>query len=140
MPKRERSGAVISPARVVAPIERETVELKRMDARARPLTDHQIDPIILHGGIENLFDGGHQTMNLVEEENFARVERSENGGEVALALEERAGTGLDGDAEFVGDDLRERGLAQARRAVEQDVIERFAAAARGLDGDLRCFP
>ena len=115
--------------------QREMVQVEGMNARARSLSDHQIDPIVFHRRIENLLDGGQQAMDLIEEENLARFERSENGGEVALALEERAGTGLDGDAELVGDDLRERGFAQAGRAVEQDVIERIAAAARGLDGD-----
>jgi len=49
-------------------------------------------------------------MNFVEEENFAQFERSENGGEIAFAFEERAGAGLDGNVEFVGNDLRERGF------------------------------
>ena len=35
----------------------------------------------------------------------------------------------------MGDDAREGGLAQARRAAEQDVIQRFIALARGLDVD-----
>ena len=78
-------------------------------------------------------------MNLIEKENFACFERREDGRQVALALEQRAGTGLDVDAQLVGDDLRQRSLAQSRRAVEQHVIERFAAAARGLDGDLDVF-
>ena len=43
------------------------------------------------------------------------------------------------DAHFVGENLRERGLAEAGRAVEQYVIERVAAAARGFDGDLEIF-
>ena len=43
------------------------------------------------------------------------------------------------DAQFAGDDLRKRRLAKARRAVEQNVIERLAAAARRLNGDLDVF-
>jgi hypothetical protein len=39
--------------------------------------------------------------------------------------------------EFVGDDVGERRLAQAGRAVEQHVIERLAARLGGLDGDSR---
>ena len=75
-------------------------------------------------------------MNFIEEKNFALLERSEDRGQVALALEQRAGTGFNHDAQFAGDDLRERRLAQARRAIQQHVVERFAAAARRLDGDL----
>ena len=39
-------------------------------------------------------------------------------------------------SEFVGDDVGERRLAEAGRAVEQDVIECFAAGLGGLDGDV----
>ena len=37
------------------------------------------------------------------------------------------------------DDVREGGLAQAWRAVQQDVIQGFAAIAGGLDEDLELF-
>ena len=39
-----------------------------------------------------------------------------------------------------GDDLGERGLAEAGRAEEQDVVERLAAALRRLDEDAQVFP
>ena len=42
---------------------------------------------------------------------------------------------VNGDAQFLGDDGGERGLAQAGRAVEQHVVHRLAAHAGGLDGD-----
>ena len=45
------------------------------------------------------------------------------------------GAGFDGDVEFVGDDLGERGFAESRRAVEKNVIEGFAAIASGFEGD-----
>src|SRR5260221_14553730 len=78
-------------------------------------------------------------MDFVEKEDFLGFERSEDGGEVAFALEKRASTGLDGDGKLIGDNLREGGLAEARRAVKQNVIEGFAAGAGGLDGDLDVF-
>jgi hypothetical protein len=40
------------------------------------------------------------------------------------------------DAELVGDHVRERGLAEPRRAGEQEVIERLAALARRPHADL----
>ena len=75
--------------------QREVVQLKRMDARARPLPDDQIDAVILHRGIEDFFDRGLQAMNLVEKKNFLRFERSQNRGQIAFAFEQRARTGLD---------------------------------------------
>ena len=39
-------------------------------------------------------------------------------------------------AHFVGDDVRQRGFAQARRAEDQRVVQRLAATARRLDEQL----
>src|SRR6266481_8180721 len=72
-------------------------------------------------------------MNLVEEEDFLFLQRSEDGGEVAFAFKERPGAGLDDDAKLIGDDLRESGFPEAGRPIEQHVVEGFAAAARGFD-------
>src|SRR2546430_9636293 len=64
---------------------------------------------------------------------YTTLFRSEEGGDVALALERGAG-GLDeGDGELRGHDLRERGLAEPGRAGEQDVVERLPAPSRRLD-------
>src|SRR5208283_3166400 len=70
-----------------------------------------------------------------EKEDFLFFEGGENGRKVAFAFEQRAGAGLDGNIEFVGDNLGQRGFAEARRTVEENVIEGFAAGTRGLDGD-----
>ena len=43
------------------------------------------------------------------------------------------GGGLDRHLQLGGDHVREAGLAHAGRPEEQHVVERFAAAARGLD-------
>ena len=47
------------------------------------------------------------------------------------------GGGAEIDAELARDDLRQRRLAEAGRADEQHVVERFLARARGLDEDLK---
>jgi len=44
--------------------------------------------------------------------------------------------GADRDAHLVGNDVGERGLAEAGRAVQQDVIERLAPLLRGGDRHL----
>ena len=46
---------------------------------------------------------------------------------------------LDRRTHFVRQNLRERGFAEPRRTVEQHVVERFAASARRLHGDLQIF-
>jgi len=101
-----------------------------MDARARPLADDQVHPKIFHCRIEDFFDRGLQTVNLVEKENLLFFQCGKDGRQVAFALEQRTRACLDGDVELIGDDLRERGFPQARWAIEQDVIERLITAAR----------
>src|SRR5262249_36096412 len=119
--------------------KREMVEMEGMDARARPLADDKGDAKIFHGGVKDFFDRGLKAMDLGQEENFAKFERSENGSEVAFAFEKRTGAGLDGDVQFIGDDLCERGFAETRRAVEQHVIEGFAAIASSFKCDRDVF-
>src|SRR5215469_1189443 len=105
---------------------------ERMNARARPLANDQVDAKIFHRRIKNFFYGRLQTVDFVEKENLLLFQCREDGGEVALAFEQRSGAGFDRNVELVSDDLRERGFAQARRAIKQHVIERLTAAARGV--------
>ena len=110
-----------------------------MNAGAGALADDEIDAKILHGGIEDFFDGWLEAVNFIQKENFLAFERSEDSGEVAFAFEQRTGAGFDRNVEFIGDDLGESGFSEAGRAVKQNVIESFAAAARGFDGDRDVF-
>ena len=74
-------------------------------------------------------------MDLVDEEHRAGLERGQERRDVALALERGPGRLHERDAELGRDDLRQRRLAEAGRAGEQDVIERLPAAGGGLDRD-----
>ena len=58
-------------------------------------------------------------------------------GQIARLLDHRPGGRADRHAHLVADDVRERRLAEAGRAVEQHVIERLAAAARRRDRHLQ---
>ena len=57
-------------------------------------------------------------------------------GEVAGLGDDRAGGRAEVDAKLARDDLRQRRLAEARRADEQHMVERVAARLGGLDEDL----
>ena len=113
--------------------QREGRQLERDDARAGARADRDRELAVLHRGIERLLDRARQPVDLVDEEHRARLQRGQEGGDVGLALERRAG-GLDEvDLELGGHDLGERGLAEPGRAGEQHVVERLAAGAGGLD-------
>ena len=72
-------------------------------------------------------------MDLVDEQDVALVERGQDRGEVAGALDGRAGRVPDVDPELARDDRRERRLAEAGRAVEEDVVGRLSPALGGLE-------
>ena len=57
-------------------------------------------------------------------------------GEVLRLLEHRARGLAQVDAQFGRDDVAQRGLAQARRAEQQHVVERLGALAGGADEDV----
>ena len=67
------------------------------------------------------------------------IESAKTRGEVAGLGDHGARGGAETDAEFARHDLRQRGLAEARRADEQHMIERVAARFGGLDEDAEIF-
>ena len=72
-------------------------------------------------------------MNLVDEQHVAFFEVCQQRGEIAGLGDHRARGGAEIDPELARHDLRERGLAQARRTDEQHMIERLAPCPRRLD-------
>ena len=114
--------------------ERRQVDLDR--ARARALADHDVELEVLERRVEDFLDHRAQAVDLVDEQDVVRLQVGEQRREVARPLEHRPRGLLEADAELVRDDVRERGLAEARRAEDQHVIERLAAVARGRDEDL----
>ena len=115
--------------------QRKRRQLQLDRARGRALADHDVQLVILHRRIKDFLDDRAQTVDLVHEQHIARLQIGQDRGQVARPLEHRARSLAQADAEFVRDDVRERRLAEARRAEDQYVIERLAAAARRLDED-----
>jgi hypothetical protein len=60
------------------------------DLRAGALAHGDRQLPVLHGGIEDLLDRARQAVDLVDEEDRARLQRGEERRHVALALERRA--------------------------------------------------
>ena len=75
-------------------------------------------------------------MDLVDEQDVARLERGQDRGHVPLALQRRPRDAADADSEFLADDVGEARLAETRRADEQHVIQRFRPRTRCLERDI----
>jgi hypothetical protein len=87
-------------------------------ARRRTLADDEVEAEVLHRRVERFLDGGLKAVDLVDEQHVARLQIGQDRGEVAGAHQQRAGGGAEANPQFARHDLRERGLAEARRAVE----------------------
>ena len=111
--------------------ERRQVDPDR--ARGRAFADHQIELELLERRVEDLLNGRGETMDLVDEQDVARLQVGELGGEVAGAHDHRPRGQTKADPELGGDDLGERGLAKPGRPGEQNMVERLAPLARGVD-------
>ena len=55
----------------------ESLEGERDRPGARPIPDHDVDEEILHGRVQDLLDHGRDTVDLVDEEDVALVERGQ---------------------------------------------------------------
>ena len=133
MPKRPRSGEVSSPARVVEPISVNFGTGTFTERALGPLPDHDVELVVLHRRVEDLLDRRRHPVDLVDEEHLAFLEVGQHRREVARLLEHGPGGRPHRDAELVADHVGERRLPEARRAVEQDVVERLAALPRRGD-------
>ena len=115
--------------------ERKGVEGNADGATVGALIDDNVDDVVLHRGIEAFLHDTAHPVDLVNEKDVALLEVGEQSGKVGAFLENRAGGMVDFDPHLVRDDVRERRLAQARRAIEQHVVEGLAALTGGLDGE-----
>ena len=78
-------------------------------------------------------------MDFVDEQHVVGLQVRQDRGQVAGVVQDEPGGRADAAAHFPGDDVRDGGLAQAGRAVEDGVVQGFAAAFGRLDADPQRF-
>ena len=74
-------------------------------------------------------------MNFVDEEHIAFLEPGELRREIARLGDDRSRGRMESHAEFAGDDVCERCLAEPRRPNKEHMIERLAPRSCRLDED-----
>ena len=70
--------------------QRERLDRHLHRARARALADHDVELEVLHRRIEDLLDRRRQAVDLVDEQDLARLQVRQDAGEVARLLDHRA--------------------------------------------------
>src|SRR6266545_1895103 len=113
------------------------LELISNAPRAGALTDDDVHEKIFHRRVEDFFHRRRKAVDLIDEKDLVWLEIRKDTNDIARFLQRRPGGGADGGLHLVGQDVRQRGFAEARRAEEQNVIERLLAIARRSDGDLQ---
>ena len=117
--------------------QREARQIEAHRARARPLPDQDVELEVLHRRVEDLLDCGGQAVDLVDEQHVAGLEVREQRREIAGPLDRRTARHAQRRPHLVGDDVRERGLAEPRRPMEEHVIERLGPIACRPHEDLQ---
>ena len=79
-------------------------------------------------------------MNLVDKQHIARLKIGHQGRNVAGLFQNGPAGGFQLDTHFLRNNAGERGLAKARRAKDQGMVERFPAATRRREEDLHLLP
>ena len=110
----------------------EGLELQVEMARVGSLVDDQLDPPVLHGRIEVLLDDPAQPVDLVDEDRPAVGLLAQQGDQLGAVGEGRPAGQPDLQIHLRGQDLRQGGLAQPRRTVQQHVVQHLAALPGGL--------
>ena len=116
--------------------QREARQIDLHRARGGALADDEVELEILHRRIEDFLDRRIEPVDLVDEQDVAVLEIGQERREIARLGDHRAGGGAEIDAELARDDLRQRGLAEPRRADEQHMVERLGPPSRRLDEDV----
>ena len=111
----------------------ERLEAEPEAPRAGPLADHHVQRVVLHRRVEDLLDRAVEAVDLVDEQDVPLVQRGQDRGQVARALHCRPAGVADVDPELPRDDRGQRGLAEARRAVQEDVVRGLAPALGRLE-------
>ena len=75
-------------------------------------------------------------MDLVDEQHVVLLEAGQERRQVLRLFQHRAGRLAQVHTQLVRHDVRQRGLAQARRAEQQHMVQRLAPLAGGVDEDL----
>ncbi len=116
--------------------QREAGHVEADRAGRGALAQHDVELEVLHRRVEHLLDRPREPVDLVDEEHVAFVELAEDGREVARPVEGRARRDVQAHVHLRGDDAGQGGLAEPRRAGEEQVVGGLAprrAASRMIE-------
>ena len=119
--------------------QRELGQRETNALRGRSLAYDKVEREVLHRGIEHLFYVAVEAVDLVDEQHVVLAQVCEDRRKIRRLFDRGARGDADLRVHLGRDDVRERGLAQPRRTVQQHMVERLAPCDGCLDVDLEIF-
>ena len=107
---------------------------------AGPLPHDDVQGVVLHGGVQDLLHGAVQAVDLVHKEDVPLVEVGQKSRQITRLLDGGPGGDADAGPHLLGDDPGEGRFTQARRAVEQDVVQGLVPPLGRLNEDRELLP
>jgi len=113
--------------------EREVLQVELDASGGRALVQNDVDRKLLHRGVEILFYHVLKPVDLVYEKDVTALEVRQDSRQIVGALDDRSRGRDELGSHLRSNDVRQRGLAQARRPVEETVVQRLLALPCRLD-------
>ena len=88
--------------------------------------NHYINAVVLHCAVQILLYHGRQSVYLIDKQHVVLLKRCQYSSQIAGLVEHGAAGYLESHAQLVRDDVRQGGLSQSWRSVQQCVVKRFA--------------
>ena len=109
--------------------QRKRIQVYLYASCRRTLVNHDIDTVVFHGRVEIFLHHRTQAVYLVNKQHIVRLQAGKDPRQVARLVEHRPRCNLKPHSQFVGNDVRQCSLSQSGRAVQQHMVQRFAAQA-----------
>ena len=115
--------------------KRSQIDLYR--ASAWSFIDHDIDPVILHSGIQVFLHDRAQPVNLIDKKHVVLLQRGQYPGQISRLIQHRPRRDLETNPQLVRYNIRQRRLSQPGRPMQKHMIQRLLTHAGSHDEHLQ---
>ena len=110
-------------------------QVKTHAARRRTFADNNIQRKVLHRRIEDFLYRFREAVDFINKQNVILAKIRQYRCQISLTLNRRTTRHADIHVQLVGNNIRQRRFAEARRAEEQHMVERLMTGSSSLDED-----
>ena len=108
-------------------------------SRHLTLAGNDVQGKVLHGGVEDFLHAPGKPVNLINKQHIPGIQVGEQGCQISGLFNGRAAGHPQAHPQLVGDNPRQGGFAQARRAVEQHMVQGLLPLPGRLDKHRQIF-